>query len=44
VAIGVSHEPIPEWQALDLDWNESTDPVREGKGEDGTVRLPKKEP
>jgi len=44
VAIGVSHEPIPEWQALDLDWNESTDPVREAKGEDGTVRLPKKDP
>lgn len=37
MAIGVSRTPVPTWKALNLEWNESTDPIREGKGEDATV-------
>ena len=38
MAIGVSSVPIQPWQVVNLDWNESTDPIREGKGEDARVR------
>jgi len=37
-AIAVSREPIHSWSATNLNWNDSTDPVREGRGEDGRVR------
>jgi hypothetical protein len=36
--IGVSSVPIQPRQLVNLDWNESTDPIREGKGEDARVR------
>ncbi len=38
MAIGVSRAPVQPWQALNLEWNESTDPIRAGKGEDARVR------
>ena len=37
MAIDISPVPVPTWKAVNLDWNESTDPIREGKGEDATV-------
>ncbi len=40
MAIGVSRTPVQPWQAVNLDWNESIDPIREGKGED--ARVPQK--
>jgi hypothetical protein len=33
----VSEEPVPPDEAVNLRWNESTDPVREGKGEPSRV-------
>ena len=41
MAIAVSSEPVPTWKVEDLDWNESTDPIREAKGEDAVVRKDK---
>ena len=41
MAIGISSVPVPTWKAVNLEWNESTDPIREGKGEDATVRQPR---
>ena len=41
MAIGISKAPVPTWKAVNLEWNESTDPIREGKGEDATVPLRK---
>jgi LssY C-terminus len=38
MAIAVSRVPTQPWQVVNLDWNESTDPIREGKGEDARVR------
>ena len=38
MAIGVSRKPVQPWQALNLEWNESTDPIREVKGQDALVR------
>jgi hypothetical protein len=35
--IGVSSVPIPPRQLVNLNWNESTDPIRESKGEDARV-------
>jgi hypothetical protein len=37
LVIWVSEEPIPPDQAVNLRWIESTDPVREGKGEPSKV-------
>ena len=37
MAIDISSVPVPTWKAVNLEWNESTDPIREGKGEDATV-------
>lgn len=37
MAIDISPVPVPTWKAVNLEWNESTDPIREGKGEDATV-------
>jgi hypothetical protein len=37
MAIDISSTPVPAWKAVNLEWNESTDPIREGKGEDATV-------
>jgi hypothetical protein len=36
--IGVSGVPIQPRQLINLNWNESTDPIREGKGEDARVQ------
>ena len=41
MAIGISKEPVPTWKAVNLDWNESTDPIRAGKGEDAAVHQKK---
>ena len=38
MTIGVSSLPVQPWQVVNLNWNESTDPIREGKGEDARVR------
>jgi LssY C-terminus len=35
--IGVSGVPIQPRQLVNLNWNESTDPIREGRGEDARV-------
>jgi len=37
LVVWLSEEPVPPDQALNLRWMESTDPVREGKGEEATV-------
>jgi hypothetical protein len=41
MAIGISKEPVPTWKAVNLEWNESTDPIREARGEDAAVPLKK---
>jgi hypothetical protein len=41
IVIGISDTPIANSEVYDLDWNESTDPIREGKGEDAKVPLRK---
>lgn len=33
LVIWLSQAPVPPEQAVDLDWNDSADPVREGSGE-----------
>ena len=33
LVVWLSEEPVPSDEAVNLRWNESTDPVREGKGE-----------
>jgi len=33
MVLWLSQEPIPPHMAMDLNWNESADPAREGKGE-----------
>jgi len=38
MTIAVSSAPVQPWQVVNLGWNESTDPIREGKGEDARVR------
>jgi len=38
MAIGVSSVPVQPWQVANRGWNESTDPIREGKGEDARVQ------
>ena len=35
--IRVSAAPVPPWQTVVLPWNESTDPIRAGRGEDAVV-------
>jgi hypothetical protein len=37
MVIAVSSVPIQPWRVVNLEWNESTDPIREGKGEDARV-------
>jgi hypothetical protein len=37
LVVWLSEEPVPSDQAVNLRWNESTDPVREGKGEEAKV-------
>jgi len=37
MVVWLSHKPVAPENAINLGWNESTDPVREGKGEDATV-------
>jgi hypothetical protein len=37
LVVWLSSTPVPPHMALDLGWNESADPVREGKGEDSLV-------
>jgi hypothetical protein len=38
MAVRVSRAPVPPWMAADLDWNDSSDPVLEGRGVDSLVR------
>lgn len=42
MVVWLSPEPVPSEQAVNLKWNLSTDPVLEGKGEDG--RVPEAQP
>jgi hypothetical protein len=35
--VWLSAEPVASEDSVNLRWNESTDPVREGKGEDAKV-------
>lgn len=42
MVIGISSEPVPTWKTVNLEWNESTDAIREGKGEDATVHQERK--
>mgnify|MGYP006904096513 CR=1 FL=1 len=37
LVVWLSDEPVPSEDADNLRWMESTDPVREGKGEEATV-------
>lgn len=37
LVVWLSEEPVPPDDAVNLHWNESTDPVREGKGEEAKV-------
>ena len=37
MVVWLSEKPVVPENAINLGWNESTDPVREGKGEDATV-------
>lgn len=37
MVLWLSREPVPPERAEDLGWNESADPVREGKGEDAMI-------
>jgi LssY C-terminus len=37
MVLWLSSDPVPPEQAEDLGWNESADPVREGKGEDAMI-------
>jgi hypothetical protein len=37
MTIGVSRVPVQPWEVVNLNWNESTDPIRAGKGEAGRV-------
>ena len=37
LVVWLSREPVPPERAEDLGWNESADPVREGKGEDAMI-------
>jgi hypothetical protein len=37
LVVWLSAEPVAPDEAVNLRWNESTDPVREGKGEDAKV-------
>lgn len=37
LVVWLSEEPVPPDAAVNLRWNESTDPVREGKGEEAKV-------
>jgi hypothetical protein len=37
LVLWVSEDPVPPDEAANLRWNESTDPVREGKGEPSKV-------
>jgi len=37
MAINVSAVPVPNWKAVNLEWNEDTDPIRAGRGEDSKV-------
>jgi hypothetical protein len=39
LVVWLSEEPVPPDEAVNLRWNESTDPVREGKGEPSKVPL-----
>jgi hypothetical protein len=41
IVIGISDTPIANSDVYDLGWNESTDPIRAGKGEDAKVPLRK---
>ena len=42
LVVWLSRDPVPSDDAVNLGWNDSTDPVREGKGEDveGAVKQP----
>jgi hypothetical protein len=37
MVIAVSSMPVPTWKVVDLNWNDSTDPIREAKGEDSVI-------
>jgi hypothetical protein len=37
LVVWLSEEPVASHDAVNLRWNESTDPVREGKGEEAKV-------
>ena len=37
MVIAISSVPVQPWRVDNLEWNESTDPIREGKGEDARV-------
>jgi hypothetical protein len=41
IVIGISDTPVPNADVYDLGWNESTDPIRAGKGEDAKVPIVK---
>ncbi len=43
LVVWVSRTPVPPDRAEDLGWNDSADPVREGKGEESRV-APLREP
>lgn len=38
MAVRVSRTPVPPWMAANLGWNESADPVLEGRGDDALVK------
>lgn len=42
MVVGVSREPVPPWEAVNLEWNQSSDPILEGKGENAEVRQGKR--
>lgn len=37
MVIRVARRPVQPWQAVNLEWNESSDPILEDKGQDATV-------
>jgi hypothetical protein len=42
LVVWLSEAPVPAEAAVNLGWRESTDPVREGKGEEATVPVPER--
>jgi len=41
MVVGVSRVPITPPESINLEWNESYDPILEGKGEDALVKQPR---